>query len=46
MDVVDRIAAVETTSRAGHRDVPRESIAINGVSLDQAGCAGSEGDAP
>jgi len=47
MDVVDRIAAAETTSRAGHRDVPREPIAITGVSLDTAGCAGNvEGDTP
>lgn len=44
MEVVDRIAAAETASRAGHRDVPRESITITGVEIvkpegsdDQAG---------
>ena len=40
MDVVDAIAAVDTTRRAGHGDVPRETIAITGVSIDEAGCAG------
>ena len=37
MDVVDRIAAVETTRRAGHRDVPRETIRIEAVTIDDCG---------
>jgi peptidyl-prolyl cis-trans isomerase B (cyclophilin B) len=28
MDVVDKIAGVATTSKAGHRDVPAESVSI------------------
>lgn len=43
MEVVDEIAAVQTTSRSGHRDVPREPITITGVSTDTAGCAGDAG---
>jgi cyclophilin family peptidyl-prolyl cis-trans isomerase len=31
MDVVDAIAAVETGSRAGHQDVPKETITIESV---------------
>jgi cyclophilin family peptidyl-prolyl cis-trans isomerase len=37
MDVVDRIAAVETTRRGGHRDVPRETIRIEAVTIDDCG---------
>ena len=29
MDVVDKIKAVKTTSRAGHQDVPEEDVVIN-----------------
>ena len=35
MDVVDQIAAVETTVRAGQRDVPVEPVTINKVTLIQ-----------
>ncbi len=31
MDVVDAIKGVETTSRLGHDDVPKESVRINAV---------------
>ncbi len=31
MDVVDKIAGVATTSKAGHRDVPAESVTIEKV---------------
>lgn len=31
MDIVDRIAAVETGSRAGHQDVPVETVVISAV---------------
>lgn len=34
MDVVDRIAAVETTRRGGHQDVPRDTIRIKAVTID------------
>lgn len=37
MDVVDRIAAVETTRRAGHRDVPRDTIRIEAVTIGDCG---------
>lgn len=43
MKVVDEIAAVQTTSRAGHRDVPRDPVTITGVSIDAAGCAADAG---
>lgn len=33
MDVVDTIAAVSTTTRAGHDDVPEEAIIINSASV-------------
>ena len=33
MDVVDKIRAVKTTSKAGHRDVPAESVIIEKASL-------------
>ncbi|MDH5423819.1 MAG: peptidylprolyl isomerase [Gammaproteobacteria bacterium] len=33
MDVVDKIVAVPTTTKAGHGDVPVESIIINKVSI-------------
>ena len=33
MDVVDKIRAVKTTSKAGHRDVPVESVIIEKASL-------------
>ena len=34
MDVVDAIAGVETGNRAGHQDVPIESVTIHEVSID------------
>ena len=34
MDVVDAIAGVETGNRAGHQDVPVESVTIHEVSID------------
>ena len=34
MDVVDAIAGVETGNRAGHQDVPVESVTIQAVSID------------
>lgn len=40
MEVVDEIAAAQTTSRAGHRDVPREPVTITGVAIAEAGCTG------
>ena len=33
MDVVDKIRAVKTTSKAGHRDVPIEAVFIEKASL-------------
>ena len=33
MDVVDKIRAVKTTSKAGHRDVPVEAVVIEKASL-------------
>jgi len=36
MEVVDAIAAVPTTSRAGHRDVPAEPVVIKAVTLKAA----------
>ena len=33
MDVVDKIRAVKTTSKAGHRDVPIEAVVIEKASL-------------
>jgi peptidyl-prolyl cis-trans isomerase B (cyclophilin B) len=33
MDVVDKIGRVATTSKAGHRDVPAESVIIEKVSV-------------
>ena len=33
MDVVDKIRAVKTTSKAGHRDVPIETVVIEKASL-------------
>ena len=33
MDVVDKIRAVKTTSKAGHRDVPVETVVIEKASL-------------
>ena len=33
MDVVDVIASVQTTSRAGHRDVPVQPIVIESVTV-------------
>lgn len=35
MDVVDKIKAVKTTSRAGHQDVPMEDIIIEKVEIDE-----------
>lgn len=43
MDVVDRIAAVETTRRAGHRDVPRETVRIEAVTIDDCAEAIKDG---
>ncbi len=37
MDVVDRIAAVETTRRGGHQNVPRDTIRIEAVTIDHCG---------
>ncbi len=34
MDIVDKIAAIETGSRAGHQDVPVEPVVITGVTID------------
>lgn len=34
MDVVDKIKAVETTSRAGHQDVPVEDVVIHKVIVE------------
>ncbi len=31
MDVVDKIKAVKTTSRAGHQDVPAQDVVIKSV---------------
>jgi len=44
MDVVDRIAALETTRRAGHRDVPRETVTITGVTVAEPDCADGSGE--
>ena len=33
LDVVDKIAKVKTTSKAGHRDVPAESVIIEKASI-------------
>jgi peptidyl-prolyl cis-trans isomerase B (cyclophilin B) len=33
IDVVDKIAKVKTTSKAGHRDVPAESVIIEKASV-------------
>jgi peptidyl-prolyl cis-trans isomerase B (cyclophilin B) len=35
MDVVDKIKAVATTSRAGHQDVPTEDVIIEKVIVDK-----------
>lgn len=35
MDVVDKIKAVTTTSRAGHQDVPVETVVIEKVLIDE-----------
>ena len=34
MDVVDKIAAVQTGNRAGHQDVPVEAVTITEVTID------------
>ena len=34
MDTVNRIKACETTSRAGHQDVPVEDVVIESISVD------------
>jgi peptidyl-prolyl cis-trans isomerase B (cyclophilin B) len=36
MDVVDKIKAVDTTSRAGHQDVPVENIVIEKVTVEES----------
>jgi peptidyl-prolyl cis-trans isomerase B (cyclophilin B) len=33
MEVVDKIAAVKTTQRAGYKDVPAEPIVINSAKV-------------
>lgn len=35
MDVVDKIKAVSTTSRAGHKDVPVDDVIIENVVVDE-----------
>ncbi len=42
MDVVDRIAAVETTRRGGRQDVPRDTVRIETV--ETGGCADETDD--
>jgi cyclophilin family peptidyl-prolyl cis-trans isomerase len=34
MDVVDKIAGVDTGNHAGHQDVPVDAVVITGVSID------------
>ncbi len=34
-DVLDKIAEVKTTSRAGHQDVPAEPVIIESVTIDE-----------
>ena len=34
MDVVDKIAAVETGNRGGHQDVPVDAVTITEVTID------------
>ena len=35
MDVVDTIAAVPTTAKSGHQDVPAEDVIIEKVEIDE-----------
>lgn len=35
MDVIDKIRAVKTTSRAGHQDVPVDDVIIENVTVDE-----------
>jgi cyclophilin family peptidyl-prolyl cis-trans isomerase len=35
MDVVDKIKAVKTTSKMGHRDVPEEDVVIKSVKVEE-----------
>jgi peptidyl-prolyl cis-trans isomerase B (cyclophilin B) len=35
MDVVNKIKDVETTSRAGHSDVPAEPVVIESATIDE-----------
>jgi peptidyl-prolyl cis-trans isomerase B (cyclophilin B) len=35
-DVVDKIKGVDTTSKSGHQDVPREDVVIQSVSIDDS----------
>ena len=46
MDVIDRIAAVETTRRGGHRDVPLETIRIEAVTVNDCGEETNDGGTP
>ncbi len=34
MDIIDKIKAVPTTSRAGHQDVPKDDVIIEKVTVD------------
>ncbi len=43
MDVVDAIAAVETTRRGGHQNVPRDTIRIEAVTIDDCGEGTNDG---
>ncbi len=43
MDVVDAIARVPTTRRAGRRNVPREPVIIEAVEVAPNGCNGTSG---
>lgn len=43
MEVVEAIGQVPTTSRAGHRDVPRESITITAVEVSADACGEAGG---
>lgn len=43
MDVVDRIAAAETTRRRGHQDVPRDTIRIEAVRTEDCPAEANDG---
>jgi len=44
MDVVDKIAAVKTTSKLGHQDVPVETITIKQITMVQAASSTQSSD--